>query len=178
MSENATKNLPTKEEVLQNEDSLLRGLLEAGSYKDDEEFRRKIEIKRGGRTLFSFTVRPLDEEEEIACFRKATPKVPNPAGRHLPKVDGKTNTAAMRSWKIYTATIEEDRRKVWGNEEYKRRKGLVTPIEVIDSLLRSGDKDAVLAVIDAISGSGSGNEAVDAGEEETNPPTLEEYAKN
>ena len=178
MSENTTKNLPTKEEVLQNEDSLLRGLLEAGSYKDDEEFRRKIEIKRGGRVLFSFTVRPLDEEEEIACFRKATPKVKNPAGRHLPMIDGKTNTAAMRSWKIYTATIDEDRVKVWGNAEYKRRKNLVTPIEVIDSLLRSGDKDAVLAVIDSISGSGSSNDAVDSGEEDTDPPSLEEYAKN
>ena len=178
MSENINKSLPTKEEVLQNEDSLLRGLLEAGSYKDDEEFRRKIEIKRGGRTLFSFTVRPLDEEEEIACYRKATPKVANPAGRHLPKIDGKTNTAAMRSWKIYTATIEEDRKRVWGNEEYKRAKNLITPIEVIDSLLRSGDKDAVLAVIDSISGTGAGNDAVDAGEEDTTTPTIEEYAKN
>ena len=177
MSE-TNKNLPTKEEVLQNENSMLQGLLEAGSYKDDEEFRRKIEIKRGGRTMFSFTVRPLDESEEIACYRKATPKVNNPAGRHLPKVDGKTDTAAMRSWKIYTATIDEDRVKVWGNAEYKRQKNLVTPIEVIDSLLRSGDKDAVLAVIDSISGSGSGNDAVDSGEDESNPPSLEEYAKN
>lgn len=173
MSEN-NKNLPTKEEVLSNENSLLQGLLEAGSYKDDEEFRRRIEIKRGGRVLFSFTVRPLDESEEIACYRKATPKVNNPAGRHLPKVDGKTDTAAMRSWKIYTATIEEDQKRVWGNEEYKRQKGLITPIEVIDSLLRSGDKDAVLAVIDSISGTGGGNDMVDAGEE----ATLEEYAKN
>ena len=178
MSDSEKKNLPTKEEVLQSEDSLLRGLLEAGSYKDDEEFRRRIEIKRGDRVLFSFTVRPLDEDEEIACFRKATPKVPNPAGRHLPKIDGKTNTAAMRSWKIYTATIDEDRRRIWDNPEYKRQKGLITPIEVIDSLLRSGDKDAVLTVIDSISGSGGGNDAVDSGEDETEAPTLEEYAKN
>ena len=177
MSDN--KNLMTKEEVLQNEDSLLRGLLEAGSYKDDEEFRRKIEIKRGGKTLFSFTVRPLDEEEEIACYRKATPKIPNPAGKHLPKVDGKTNTAAMRSWKIYTATIAEDQQRIWNNAQYKQQKGLITPIEVIDSLLRSGDKDAVLAVIDQISGT-SGNDTVgevDSGES-PEPPTLEEYAKN
>lgn len=177
MSE-TNKNLPTKEEVLQNENSLLQSLLEAGSYKDDEEFRRKIEIKRGGRTLFTFTVRPLDEEEEIACFRKATPKIPNPAGRHLPKIDGKTRTSEMRSWKIYTATIEEDRRRIWDNPEYKKAKGLVTPIEVIDSLLRSGDKDVVLAVIDSISGSG-GNDAVGTAESDSDTvPTLEEYAKN
>ena len=178
MSENTNKSLPTKEEVLQNEDSLLRGLLEAGSYKDDEEFRRKIEIKRGGKALFSFTVRPLSEEEEIACYKRATPKIPNPAGRHLPRIDGKTDSTAMRSWKIYTATIEEDQQKVWNNPEYKKRKGFINPLEVIDSLLRSGDKDAVLAVIDEISGSRGTNDAVDDGEDDQEPPTLEEYAKN
>lgn len=177
MSE-TNKNLMSKEEVLQNEESLLRGLLEAGNYKDDEEYRRKIEIKRGGKTLFSFTVRPLDEEEEIACYRKATPKIPNPQGRHLPKIDGKTNTAVMRSWKIYTATIEEDKRRVWNNEEYKRKKGLITPIEVIDSLLRSGDKDAVLAIIDQISGTSVNDAVGEAGDDATDAPSIEEYAKN
>ena len=52
-------------------------------------------------------------------------------------------------------------------------------MRVIDSLLRSGDKDAVLAVIDQISGT-SGNDTVgevDSGET-PEPPTLEEYAKN
>ncbi len=174
---NDPKNLMPKEEVLQNEDALLRGLLEAGNYKNEESFRRKVEIKRGGRILFAFTVRPLDEDEEIACYRKATPMLPNPQGKHLPKVDGKTDHAAMRSWKIYTATIEEDRQRIWNNPQYKQRKGLVTPIEVIDSLLRSGDKDAVLAVIDQISGTGSTDTL---GEVDSNDaaPTLEEYAKN
>ena len=57
--------------------------------------------------------------------------------------------------------------------------GIFRFIEVIDSLLRSGDKDAVLAVIDQISGT-SGNDTVgevDSGET-PEPPTLEEYAKN
>ena len=175
-----TKNLMTKEEVLQNEDSLLRGLLEAGNFKDDDSFRRKIEIKRGGRTLFSFTVRPLDEEEELNCYKMATPKVPNPQGKHLPKVDGKTDAAAMRSWKIYTATIEEDRQRIWNNPQYKQKKGLLTPIEVVDSLLRSGDKDAVLSIIDQISGSRGSDSMgdVDTVEDTGDAPTLEEYAKN
>lgn len=174
------KNLMTKEEVLQNEDSLLRGLLEAGSFKDDDSLRRKIVIKRGGKPLFSFTVRPLDEEEELNCYKMATPKLPNPQGKHLPKIDGKTDTAAMRSWKIYTATIDEDRQRVWNNAQYKQKKGLITPIEVIDSLLRSGDKDSVLAIIDQISGT-RGNDSmggVDTAEDAADAPTLEEYAKN
>lgn len=178
MSEN--KNMMAKEEVLQNEESLLRGLLEAGSFKDDESFRRKIVIKRAGKPLFSFTVRPLDEEEELNCYKMATPKIPNPQGKHLPKIDGKTDVAVMRSWKIYTATIEEDRQKIWNNVQYKQKKGLITPIEVVDSLLRSGDKDAVLAIIDQISGS-RGNDNVgdvDTTEDAGDATTLEEYAKN
>ena len=82
----------------------------------------------------------------------------------------------MRSWKIYTATIEEDRQRVWNNAQYKQQKGLITPIEVIDSLLRSGDKDAVLAVIDQISGTGSGDTLGEV--DSADAPTLEEYAKN
>lgn len=179
MSEN-NKAIISTEEVLNNEDSLLRGLLEAGSYKDDESLRRTIRICRNGVEKFSFTVRPLDEEEEIDCYRKATPKIPNPHGRNLPYVDGKTNTAIMRSWKIYTATIDEDRQRVWNNPQYKAKKGLITPIEAIDSLLRTGDKDVVLAIIDQISGSGN-NDAVRQPDDESNStsdPTIEEYAKN
>ena len=178
MSENTNKALPTRDEGLQNEDSLLRGLLEASSYKDDEEFQKRIEIRRGGKALFSFTVRPLSEEEELSCAKKATPKVRNPAGRHLPRVDGKIDTAAFRSWKIYTATIEADRRRIWDNPEYKRQKGFINALEVIDSLLRSGDKDEVIAVIDKISGSRGDNDEIGTEEEQAVPPTLEEYAKN
>lgn len=167
------KNLPGQEEVLENEATLLQGLMEAAGYKDDKSFRRKIEIRRGEKVLFSFTVRPLSEEEEIGCSRKATPKVKNRSG--IP-VDGKMDVPAFRSWKIYTATIDEDRKRVWDNPDFKKAKNLITAVEVIDSLLRSGDKDMVLAVIDEISGSGMNNSEV--GSEGGKEPTLEDWAKN
>ena len=175
MSEN-TNNLPSKEEVLSSEDMLLRGLMEAGNFKNDEAYRRKIEIKRGDRTLFSFTVRPLDEEEEIRCFRSATPQLPNPNGKHWPKIDGKTDTAKMRSLKIYTATIDEDKKLIWDNPAFKQKLGVITATEMIDKCLRTGDKDAVLAIIDEISGNGSGNSSIEEGKEDA--PSLEEYVKN
>lgn len=175
MSENNT-NLPTKEEVLNSEDMLLRGLMEAGNFKNDEEYRREIKITRSGRTLFSFTVRPLDEEEEIRCFRTATPQLPNPNGKNWPKIDGKTDTAKMRSLKIYTATIDEDKKRIWDNPEFKKKLGVITATEMIDKCLRTGDKDAVLAIIDEISGNGNGNSSIEEGTEDA--PSLEEYAKN
>ena len=56
------ENLPTKEEILQNEDEMIAGLLEAASFKDNSDFQKKIEIRRNGKLLFSFFVRPLTQE--------------------------------------------------------------------------------------------------------------------
>ena len=168
------KNMPDKDEVLQSEDELLRGLIEAGNFKNDEAFRRKIEIRRGERVLFSFTVRPLDEEEEISCYRRATEQKVHPNGKKFGTIDGRTDSAKMRSLKIYTATIDEDKKRIWDNAEFKKRFGVITGVELIDKVLRTGDKDAVLAVIDEISGSGSGENG-EVGAEE---PTMEEWAKN
>ena len=40
------KELPSKEEILQNEDEMIAGLLEAAAFKKDDNLQRKIEIKR------------------------------------------------------------------------------------------------------------------------------------
>ena len=66
------ENLPTKEEILQNEDEMIAGLLEAASFKDNSDFQKKIEIRRNGKLLFSFFVRPLTEEEVQDCRKRAT----------------------------------------------------------------------------------------------------------
>ncbi len=167
MSTAKNEALPAKEEVLQNEDSLLRGLIEASNFKNDEAFHKKIEIKRGNRALFSFTVRPLDEEEEIACARKATKQIPHPNGVKYGTIDGRMDTAKFRSLKIYTATIEEDRARIWDNKQFHLQFDVMTGVELIDKVLRSGDKDVVIDIINQISGSGA-NDAV----------TTEEIAKN
>lgn len=174
MSDNNT-TLPTKEEVLSNEDILLRGLMEAGNFKNDEKFRREIAVSRGGKVLFSFTVRPLDEEEEISCYRAATPQVPHPNGKNWPKLDGKTDTTKMRSLKIYTATIDEDKKRIWDNPTFKQKLGVITATDMIDKVLRTGDKDDILAVIDEISGSDKGGESTNDG---VTDKSLEDYAKN
>ena len=40
------KELPSKEEILQNEDEMIAGLLEAAAFKKDDNLQRKIEIRR------------------------------------------------------------------------------------------------------------------------------------
>lgn len=171
MATETNKNLPSKDEVLDNETALLQGLMEASDFKNDEAFRKTIEIRRGERVLFTFTVRPLDEAEDLACASHATP---TKVGRNGLKTEGKTDVSKMRSWKIYTATIEEDKKRIWNNKDFHKQLGVINHIDMIDKVLRSGDKDAVIAVINQISGLMAENDAVGTEEE----PSLEEYAKN
>ena len=52
--EKEEKELPSKEEILQNEDEMIAGLLKAAAFKSDDSLQKKIEIKRNGKLLFLF----------------------------------------------------------------------------------------------------------------------------
>ena len=177
MSE-AKKNaaLPDKEEVLQNEMSLLQGLIEAGNFKKDESLQERVIISRNGKQLFSFTVRALDEEEQGIIRKKCTKMWPNPAGRKLPPIEGNTDWVKFRSWKIYMATIDEDKKRIWDNQEFLQRFDVLTAADLVDKVLRPGEKSAVCEIIDRLSGEGDAEVDVEGNEEE--PVTLEDYAKN
>ena len=85
------KELPSKEEILQNEDEMIAGLLEAAAFKSDDSLQKKIEIRRNGKLLFSFFVRPLTEEEIKGCRRKATKRRPDPRGRQFGMIELETD---------------------------------------------------------------------------------------
>ncbi len=155
--------LPAKEEILMNEDALIAGLLEAANYKEDYT---PVQVKRNGKLLFEFRIRPMGEDEIQECRKRATKMVPNPAGRHLPKVEGDIDIVALRCYKILSATVDEDRKKVWDNPAIKKSLNVLTPVDVIDAVLMAGEKDAVCDLIDNISGYNN------------NQVTTEEYAKN
>lgn len=157
--------IPSQEEVNETEYSLIEGLLGAAGYAEDEDLRKEIRIARNGKFFFKFTVRPLSEDEIRVARKNATKMINNPAGKKLPKIEGDVDMAALRSWKIYFATIEEDRDKIWENQEIKRKYNLMRGYESVDVLLTGGEKSSVIDIIDDISGFG---EDLD----------LTEYAKN
>ena len=66
----------SQEEILMNEDELLRGLIEAGKDKDNADSYERIQIRRGGVLKFEFRIRPISEEESIACHDHATKFAP------------------------------------------------------------------------------------------------------
>lgn len=144
--------LPGEEEVLKNEYDLMQGLLEAAGYKEDEDLQKRVEIKRKGKFLFAFTVRPLSEDDIRLARKKATKTKKNPAGRNLPDIEVDVDADALRSWKIYFATVENDRNAIWENSELKKKFNVMQGYEMVNVLLTGGEKSAVIDLIDEISG--------------------------
>lgn len=151
----------TKNQILMSEEDIISGLLQAAGI--DEDCTKNIEIARGGKVLFAFRVRPLDDEEYDKCKNKNTKYVRN---KHLGmKMPENTDSVKYRSSLIYTATVEEDREKLWDNQKVWSAlsaggKQILTGTDVIDAVLFAGEKDRVINVIDQISGYDSDLEEV------------------
>lgn len=144
----------TQEDVLMTEEQLLAGMMEAANFKEDTQ---KVEIRRKGKLLFSFNIRPLTEEEIQDCRKAATRYIPHPQGKHLPKLEAETDYVKLRSLKIYTATVEDDK-KLWNNPQLKKKLNVLTHTDVIDTVLLAGEKDAINDIIDEFSGYGTDKE--------------------
>ena len=140
----------------------LQQLLTAANFKEDPQNYEEIKIERNKQLLFSFRVRPLEEEELQECRKKATQYGINPQNRTLSMEIG-VDVVKLRSYKIYFATIEEDRKKIWDNKAFQENIGILQGVDAVDKLLLAGEKDRVCSMIDAISGF---------------QVSLEEYAKN
>lgn len=132
------------------EDDILKGLLAAANFKVEEDNIHPIEIVRNGVVLFTFRIRPLSEEEYQTCKEKYTKYVRNKQlGIKFPE---HTDTVRYRSALIYQATIEEDRAKIWDNKSAWKALNVLNGVDLIDKALLAGEKDAVLELIDKISG--------------------------
>ena len=146
----------SQEDILMTESELLQGLIAAGMEKDNESAYEKIVIKRSGKKYFEFRIRPVSEEESLKCHDHATKFAPRKKGQ--PKREIETNQALFRSWLIYTATVDEDREKLWNNKKAQEALDAVTGVDMIDAALLSGEKDRIIDRINDISGYGEDDE--------------------
>lgn len=146
---------PTKEERVEaarmNENDLLDGLLTAAGYKDDEDETVEIVINRHGRDLFAFRIHPLSEEDFQKCRKKCTKYIKSKAQAGL-RIPEEVDAVRYRCMLIYTATVDEDRTKVWDNKQLWKKMDLATGVEAVDVLLKAGEKNAVCEKLDEISG--------------------------
>lgn len=140
----------------QDEKTLLAALLEASDYKSNTEGNtRIIAVKKNDIVLFRFRVRALSQMEVQAARKKATREIPNPAGDKFPAISGEMNLSEYHSNLIYTATVEEDRKKVWNNKSFMENKNILNAEECIDLVLKGGIKEKVVNVIFELSGYGN-----------------------
>ena len=141
---------PSQEQILMSESELLRGLIEAGTEKDSEAAYERIQIRRNGKLKFELRIRPISEDESLACHDHATKFAPRKRGQ--PKREIETNMSKFRSWLIYTATVDEDRAKLWDNKQAQQAFNVLQGVDLIDCVLLSGEKDRIIDRINEISG--------------------------
>ena len=132
------------------ENDILGGLLKAADFRDDPDEIVPIEIVRNNVVLITFHIHPLSEDELLACRKKSTTYVRNK--QVGTKVAESVNGAKYRSEAIYLATTDEDRAKIWDNKQVWNKLNVLCGVDVIDAVLKGGEKAAVYEKIEEISG--------------------------
>lgn len=138
------------EEIAFNEDDLLRALTDGNIH---EELTKTIEINFG-KFKFSFRIRPVSEKEWDKCRERHTKYQKNRrlGGMRLPE---STDTTGYHSELIYTATVKEDREKLWDNKRLWKAANALTGTDMVDKLIPfAGKKQAIIEQIEEISGYG------------------------
>lgn len=173
----------TKQHILQNENTLLEGLLAAADYAASEEMT--FDITREGKHYFSFTVHPLSEEMMYKIRKKYTKYIKN--RRAGVKVAEELDVAKFRCSAIYNSTVDRDKDKIWDNKalwDGLKKKGIVivNALDVIEALLLPGEKEEIMKRLDILCGFKDDDSSVDEDDVEIAEEILEakriETAKN
>ena len=131
---------------------LVKSLLEAADYKNDDDEILEVEIARRGKFLFNVHIHPISDRDVKKAQKEAGEYKPNPANKKLGRVKVDQDNAKLASWLIYLATTEKDQEEIWGNKQVMSKFGLMQPWETIDILLKKGEKDDLLDHVFDISG--------------------------
>lgn len=144
------KETENKEVLQAHEETILQdigGVLEAMETIIEYD---TFTVKRNGKKLFSFRVSGLDDEEMERCRVAATKMVKNK--RLGITVPGEFNSAKFNSLLIYRATHPDDRKWLWDNKELQQKAGVLSGWQVVDAILKVGEKEAVIEMIEKLSG--------------------------
>ena len=153
MNEKPNTEEMTPKELTDYEGDLMSAILRAADFKTDESEYRRIQIRRGGKIILKFLIRPLTEEDLSKCRNKNTRVKQGRFGIDKEKLNG----ARYRNQIIYEATVPEAATgdvKIW---DYKRdviwpKLNVASGIDAIDAILKAGEKDMVVEAIEKISG--------------------------
>ncbi len=149
-----------RDELLEAEDTILQdisGVLEAMETITKYE---TFEVIRDGKKLFSFRVRGLDDEELEKCRDQATKIVKDRRLGNL-AVPRDFNAAKFNSLMIYTATHPDDRKALWDNKTLWDKAGVLAGWQLVDKVLKRGEKESVIELIEKLSGYGEERESLE-----------------
>lgn len=176
MSEQQEKKLVTGLELADNrkeaEYDLVKSLLSAMDYKEDEQNIVEVEIRRNGVYYFTVQLHPISDDDIRFARKKSNIYMANPNGKKLPKIVKDSDETKLKSWIIYLATTEEDQQKLWGNKAVMDKASLMENYESIGVLLTAGEKNALFNKVCEISG------LDDELEQDEETMDEEEFAKN
>lgn len=139
---------------IRNESDILEGLLKTASFKSDDSEIHPVEITRNGEVTLSFRIHPLSEDDFMACRKRHTKYKKNRQAGGI-KVADEVDASAYRSAVIYEATVEEDRRRIWDNKAAWEKLDVIAGYQLVERVLKGGEKDAIYDKIEEISGYGS-----------------------
>ena len=156
MAEQQEKQPVTGLELASNrkeaEYDLVKSLLSAMDYKEDEENIVEVEIRRKDVYLFTVHLHPISDEDIRLARKKSNVYMANPNGKKFPKLVKESDETKLKSWIIYLATTEDDQQKIWGNKAVKDKAGLMENYESIGVLCTAGEKNALFNKVCEISG--------------------------
>ena len=140
-----------KDYLIQNEEVILQdvvGVLEA--METIIEYK-VFEVIRDGKKLFSFRVRGLDDSEFEKCRDQAT-KVAKDRRLGSLALPREFNSAKFNSLVIYTATHPDDKKAIWDNKDLWAKADVVTGWQLVDKVLKRGEKEKCIELIEELSG--------------------------
>ena len=154
-----TEEAPMTTEEIQNEVAINEAeLLRSLTRKDHNEDTTKIEVKFRG-VVFRFRIRALSEREYDDCREKCTKYSKNRRLGNM-RLPEKTDTVRYHTLLIYTATVEEDRAKLWDNKTLWDAVNAVTGTDMVDRLIpTAGKKQSIVEQIEKLSGFDDEDEA-------------------
>jgi hypothetical protein len=139
-----------REDLLADENDLLRGLFEYGDQVTERYARINIAAPNDpSKVLFSFRVRSMGGEELERLADKATVFERDRRTGLRRQVEFSNNT--LTNLVIYHATHPEDRAALWDSKAAQKRYGVLSGPDLIERLLPVNTKSQVMQQIDALS---------------------------
>lgn len=131
-----------------NENEILKALKGEDGHTEETK-----EIKCSYRNaVFTFRIRALSEREYDSCRERCTKYQKNRklGGMKLPE---KTDTVGYHTLLIYTATLKEDREKLWDNKKLWEACNALTGTDMVETLIpTAGKKQSIVDEIERLSG--------------------------